>query len=255
MPIANAYSTNQGFDFENAPPGDYEAICYQIIDVGTQATTFKGQTTYKNQIVLTFELHGADAGGNKILTKDGKPFSITYKHYGKLPNLSMNSKANFRSMLSTWRGKPIADDEVDTPEKTVGLIKSFLGKACSTIVMEENYVDNQGQPKTVYKMSPPQRLHPRVPVPERVNDLFFFDIGNWEQDKFEKMRGWKKLIEQSKEYQERQAFGGFNVTAPGQSFAKQAPKRFDPHVPLNPNTGLPIKQDAIPDGFDSQIPF
>ena len=54
--------------FKPVPSGMHLARCYRIVDMGTQTTTWKGQTKQQPKVMLQFEVHSEDADGNPIVT-------------------------------------------------------------------------------------------------------------------------------------------------------------------------------------------
>lgn len=92
----------KGADFELPPAGAHIAVCYRVIDLGTQETTFKGQKKHTHQILISWELPDEPM-------RDGRPFSV-HKRY----TYSSNEKANLRKDLESWRGKKFEDAEFGT---------------------------------------------------------------------------------------------------------------------------------------------
>lgn len=85
-------------EFELAPAGTHIAVCYRVIDLGTQETTFKGEVKHQHKILISWEIPDEKM-------KDGRPFTI-----GKRYTWSMSEKANLRNDLESWRGKFTAAD-------------------------------------------------------------------------------------------------------------------------------------------------
>jgi hypothetical protein len=81
-------------NFKPAPQGVHRAVCYRLIDLGTQQREYQGQTSHARQVMVSWEL--ADE-----FMEDGQPFTVS-----KFYTWSMNEKANLRKDLEAWRGKP-----------------------------------------------------------------------------------------------------------------------------------------------------
>lgn len=248
MPMINAYKPQaEQTEYTLPPAGDYVGICYQVIDIGTQSVPFKGEPSFKNQVVISFELHGTNADGSPILLPDGRPFSLTYKHKGRLPTLSLSGKANLRNMISAWRGKPVTDLETMQPSV---VMKALIGLPATLAISHREYVKTDGTKGIGVDMTPPARVHPAIPVPKMVNDPLYFDIGEWSDETFGKItKGWKTMIEKSAEFKERCALIS---PAPGVKTLNLKP--------INPSTGLPAQSikdlgGPLDDPFDDQIPF
>lgn len=104
-----------GGDFELAPAGTHLAVCYRVIDLGTQTTTFNNQPKQQHKIQVNWEL--AD---EKM--KDGRPFIVSNRY-----TWSMSEKATLRKHLESWRGKAFADTDFGP---TGFNIKNIIGKGC-----------------------------------------------------------------------------------------------------------------------------
>lgn len=92
---------SEGGSFNPPPSGTFPAICYRILDLGTQQTTYKGQPKRAHKILLSWEIHDEDAVG-----EDGKPMSIHQQY-----TWSMHEKAALRKALESWRGKAFTDED------------------------------------------------------------------------------------------------------------------------------------------------
>ena len=72
-----AKSTENSTGFTQPEVGVHEARCVKVIDLGTQKSTFEGETTWKRQVMLIWELPEQ--------LKDGMPLTIS-----KFYNLSLH---------------------------------------------------------------------------------------------------------------------------------------------------------------------
>ena len=86
--------------FELLPTGNYPAICYQFVDLGTQVSTYEGETSERKKCILRWEIC------NETMD-NGELFSI-----GEWYTWSMSSKGKLRQHLEAWRGKPFSTDEL-----------------------------------------------------------------------------------------------------------------------------------------------
>ena len=110
---------NEGGDFQNVPAGTHPAICYRVIDLGTQEISWQGQVKHQHKILVSWEI--ADP---EVRMEDGRPFSI-----GNRYTWSMNEKSRLRADLESWRGQ--AFTEIDLSEGPGGFeIENILGKPC-----------------------------------------------------------------------------------------------------------------------------
>jgi len=97
---------SQGEDFKPVPEGTWLAVCYGIVDLGTQRTTFKGDPKDVHQIRIMWEIHDEECVMQDG-PKKGQPMMI-----GQVYTLSMSEKANLRKMLEAWRLKKYTDAEI-----------------------------------------------------------------------------------------------------------------------------------------------
>lgn len=82
--------------YELPPPDQYQAVCVDVIDCGTQVSERWG--TAQRKVALVFQLNA--------LNKQGRRFEIASKF-----TLSMNEKAWLRKFLGQWRGRMYSDAE------------------------------------------------------------------------------------------------------------------------------------------------
>lgn len=99
----------QDNDFELCPEGSHIAVCYRVVDLGTQQTNF-GQ---KHQILISWEMPDE-------LMQDGRPFSI-----GKKYTYSSHEKSSLRKDLESWRGAPFRDEQIAEFD-----IANLIGAGC-----------------------------------------------------------------------------------------------------------------------------
>ena len=130
-----------GAEFEKAPEGNHVAVCYRVIDIGTQVVEYKGQTKHQRKVQVSWEL-------SDELMEDGRPFTIHNRY-----TWSMHEKSNLRAHLEAWRGKKFADSDFGDDGFDV---ENLLGKCCMLqIVHSESGYANiaavaampKGQPK------------------------------------------------------------------------------------------------------------
>lgn len=175
-------AASKSSDFELAPAGTHVGRCYRIIDMGTQYSPFYKKSSHKLRIY--WELPNE-------LMKDGKPFSVN-KQY----TLSLGDKANLRQDLESWRGRKF------TPEESQGFdITKVLGAPCMLNVNHDKHDD-----KEYANVTSVIALPKGMTCPAQVNPSFVFELGAFDQTKFDSLPDFlKDKIKQSTEYQ--QLFG------------------------------------------------
>lgn len=102
----------KGGEYENPELGAFSAICYKVIDLGTQDVVWQGSKKRQHKALISWEL------SQKM--KDGRPFAISKKY-----TVSLAENAALRKDLEAWRGKKFSQEELDTFTE-----KSILSKPC-----------------------------------------------------------------------------------------------------------------------------
>jgi hypothetical protein len=164
-----------GGDFENPEPGTYAAICYKIIDIGTQEGEYQGQKNNRRQLIIGWEL-------NENMS-DGRPFVMS-----KFYTASLSEKSNTRKDLAGWRGRDF------TPEELLGFdIKNIMGKPCMLSLIATD--------KGKIKVGSVSKMPKGMAAPEMHNKPIFFSLDEFDHAVFDAFSdGVKKLIIQSPEY-------------------------------------------------------
>lgn len=152
------------------PPGTYMARCCAVIDLGTQTSTFSGETKSRRTIRIAWELAGPKAA-------DGKPMMI-----GRMYGLSLHEKASLRKDLQAWRGRPFTEDELKGFE-----MKNVLGKACMvTVVHEKKGNDTHDNVAAVTAMPA------GMAAPDLQSPAVFFYIDAWDATVYSNLPDWMK---------------------------------------------------------------
>lgn len=169
-----------GGDFKSAPAGTHMGRCIRLVDIGTQHGEYQGKPTVRKQLVITWELPNE-------LMDDGKPF-IASKFY----TASLGEKANLRKDLESWRGRAFSEEELAGFD-----LRNILNKPCMLSLIEK---ENSTKTKVAGVMAAPKGTN----LPVATNEVYAFDIDEWDQTAFEKMSdGIKGLIQASEEYKTR----------------------------------------------------
>jgi hypothetical protein len=113
MPIK--LSSKGGADFDPIPSGVHQAVCYGVVDIGTQKSA-NSQFGPKRKLVIIWELphERADFGEDK--KNQPRAISQTFTQ-------SLGTKANLRGFLESWRGKSFTDLELEgfDPKVLIGV--------------------------------------------------------------------------------------------------------------------------------------
>lgn len=170
--------------FELPPAGTHLAMCYRVIDLGTQSSTYMGQAKRQHKILISWELPDEKMA-------DGRPFTI-----GQRYTWSMSEKAALRRDLESWRGVPFT-------EKDFGQggfdIKNIIGKCCLlNIVHAEKNDKHYANIASISRLMKGQQ-GPSATVNEAA--YIWINADRWDSSIFNKLSdNMKALIMQSPEY-------------------------------------------------------
>jgi hypothetical protein len=87
-------------DFTIADEGMHQAVCYAVIDIGTQEGTFNGKPKLQHKCIIIWEFV-------KLRSDDDRPMVISNFY-----TASLNEKANLHKHLKSWRGKAFTPEEL-----------------------------------------------------------------------------------------------------------------------------------------------
>jgi hypothetical protein len=180
-------------EFKTVPAGTHLGRLYRIVDMGTQTSEWNGEKKIQRKVSLGWEIHGEDDSGEPLLTEEGKPMAI-FKNY----TLSWNEAATLRQDLQAWRGQPWSDEEARRFD-----LKKLLGQWCMLNVIHKPGKDDRNKMfANVANISPVPGFLKKQGLPEGVNPLQLFQLGNPDWELFETFsKGLKAKIEASPEYQ------------------------------------------------------
>lgn len=170
--------------FELPPAGTHLAVCYRVIDLGTQNSTYMGQPKRQHKIMVSWELPDEKMA-------DGRPFTI-----GQRYTWSMSEKAALRRDLESWRGVPFIEKDFG---KGGFDIKNIIGKACLL-----NVVHSDSNGKQYANIAAISRLMKGQSAPgQTANEPVYLWLHEerWDSAVFSKLSdGLKAVIMKSPEY-------------------------------------------------------
>lgn len=190
-----------GFNTENQPKtqrpippqGTHVAVCYAIIDLGTQSTTWQGQEKKIPKVHFSFEL--VNLAGAVFDEKKGiQPFGI-FQDY----TVSIGDKATLKQVLCTW-GNMTAIKNLEA------IIDKFVGAKCMIQVVHAPSKD-----KTIMYANIANGGRGIIRCPDGTqaaplkNEKLFFDLNKFSwatfskvpkflQDKIRKAVEWPSII-------------------------------------------------------------
>lgn len=174
-------------NFELAPEGAHSAVCYRVIDLGTQQGDYMGQPKRQHKILINWEMPGA-------LMTDGRPFSIGRKY-----TFSSSTKSALRQDLESWRGKPFTEADLSGAPGAFD-IKNLLGAPCLL-----NVVHEVKQTGTFANIRSIMRLPKEMAKPKPVNAFVYFSLADrpFNRAVFDALsENMRALIAKSPEYAE-----------------------------------------------------
>lgn len=197
--MATLPEPNGNTDFTPPPEGTHLAVCYRVIDLGTQQSEYLGQTKHQRKVLVSWELPE-----EQFDTDDGpKPFTIHQRY-----TWSMSEKANLRHHLEAWRGKAF----VETDFGPGGFdIQNILGKACLVSI-----VHRESNGKVYANVGSVSKLTKSMTAPSSTtNEIVYLwlDGGEFSPATFDTLPdGLRETIMKSPEYHD--AIGGGSGRAP-----------------------------------------
>lgn len=174
--------------FDLVPAGNHLAICYQMIEIGTETVDFNGEVKKVHRVRIVWEL----SNEKKVFdpAKGEQPYSI-----GKDYTLSMHEKATLRHDLQSWRGKAFTDDEASSFD-----ITKLIGKPCMLNVIHRTSKNGGTYANIAGVTAVPKGMN----VPTQVNPSFVFSFDEWNDSKFATLPEWlRKRIEVTPEFKKR----------------------------------------------------
>lgn len=182
-----AKDNSAGASFELIEAGVHLALCYGVIDLGTQKENFQGEEKLQRKVRLIFELPNLT---KEFKAGEGqKPFSI-----GKEYTLSLSSKSNLYKDLVSWRAKEFTEEELEGFD-----LSKLLGKPCQVQVIHKQ--GKNGDYAMLQNITSIMKgsNYPKSTVNEQVE----FSVNEFSKAKFEKLPEYlRKKIEESIEYKE-----------------------------------------------------
>lgn len=200
----------EGGNFAPVPAGSFPAICYRVIDLGTQETTYKGETSEKHQIMISWELKDEDC----VMAEGpyaGQPMTIHQRY-----TWSMHEKATLRKHLEAWRGKPFKDADFGPDGFD---IRNLLGVPCMLSI-----VQNESSGKTYSNIAGVAKVPKGLPVGELVNERVYFSLDDFNGEVLGSLS--ENLQEKIKASPEYQRLGG------GNSASRQQRPSVDDEIPF-----------------------
>lgn len=165
-----------GGDFELPPAGTHLAICYMLVDLGWQETTYPGKpVSLKPKVMIGWELPNEPMG-------DGRPFACSREYTN-----SLGEKANLRADLEAWRGQTFSEEQLAGFD-----LRAILGKPCLVTIVHKVSANK----KTYANVKAVTSIVKGTVVPERKNELISYEIEAHDSAAWDRIPEWiqKKVL-------------------------------------------------------------
>lgn len=173
---------NDHKEFELAPAGNHLAVCFQVIDLGTQQVEWSGQVKKQRKIILGWELPNEKMD-------DGQPFMISSRY-----TFSSFERAKLMLHLNSWRGRPFTDEEYGSFE-----MENLIGKGCFLNLIHEPSKDGS---RTYCNIASIAALPKGTKTPELTNQPVYFSLDEPDEAVWHELPEWmQEIISRSPEYQ------------------------------------------------------
>ena len=182
----------EGGSFELCPPGNHVAICYGVVDIGTQERQYRDGPKMERRVRIMWEIPEEQMS-------DGRPFAVNREY-----KLSGHEKSNLRKHLDSWRGKKFSDEDFEKFD-----MKMLLGKGCMLQV-----VHNESGDRTYANIETVGSLPKGMKVGETTNEHVYVSLDQEDYDPaaFDMLHEkTQEYIKESPEWQALNADAGKNI--------------------------------------------
>lgn len=184
---------NGSGDYTPAPPGLHLAVCYSVVDLGTQAVEWQGEKKLQRKVAIAWELP------DEMVETDRGSFPATIQNRY---TFSSHEKAKLRHDLESWRGRAFTDDELDPANPKCFDIRNLLGKACQINVVHQT--KNDKTYANIASIVPKPKGFAEPPTSNR--HVYFSMDGDFDRATFAALPEWmQEMIKKSPEYQRANA--------------------------------------------------
>jgi hypothetical protein len=170
------------------PADTYQAICYYLVDIGTQTVIFSNKPKKVHQIYIGWELPEVRIE----LERDGKTVSLP-RAISKKYGMSLHKKATLYKDLTSWRGQAFTKEELDGFD-----LKSILGVNCLLQIVHET---SESSGETYANVGGVSKLLKSIPLVKAENPLVSYSmeenglvipegVPDWLKDKIKQSDEW-----------------------------------------------------------------
>jgi hypothetical protein len=167
--------------------GAHPAICYSVIDLGTQKSTYQGETKELKKLRISFEI--CDQNDDFEQVENGKVTIIKKPLVCSAEfTASIGPKASLRKFIEGWLGLAL-----NSKQLTSFKVADFLGKSALLNVVHKT---SQTSGKVYAAIGSASKMPKGMAVPERVNNLISYEIEQKQGGEFPNLPKWlqEKLL-------------------------------------------------------------
>jgi hypothetical protein len=146
---------DKGGGFDPVEAGVHHAICYGVVDLGTQFSEVYNNETHKVLIVWELPFERIVIEGKDLPRAISRRFT-----------LSLGTKANLRGVLESWRGRSFTEKELEGFD-----LKNLLGANCQI-----NVIHNTNNGKTYANVSAVMPLPKGTEKRKNENEYQYFSM-------------------------------------------------------------------------------
>lgn len=173
---------NKSSDFQIAPAGNHTAVCFEVIDLGTQEVEWQGQKKQQRKVMIGWELPDERMD-------DDRPFIISNRY-----TFSVYERAKFRQHLESWRGKKFEESDFGPDGFDV---KNLIGKGCLL-----NVIHTESNGKTYANISSIATMPKSMKTPDLENEPVYFSFEEYDENVLKSLPEWiQETISKSPEFQ------------------------------------------------------
>lgn len=216
--------------YELPPPGARAAVCYLVVDLGTQETSFGA----KRMLYIGWELT------EEHRESDGKPFTV-----GRRYNYSSNAKSSLRGDVEGWLGRPLSAADFGQLD-----LAEFLGKTCILGIKLDENTGGKVYANIGAVLKPGKGMPERMP-PSFPGVALSLDDRPFDHFRFEQLPSWlKEVIQKSPEYT-----AAVTALSPGQRYDEPAPSDTPAKKRMKAMLKGPVVPEPLSVELDDELPY
>jgi len=179
-------SDTGGGDYDLIEPGVYVAVCYCVVDLGTQHNSKYDQ--WQHKVMIGWEIPDERIEIEQDGEKVSKPRVISRRF-----TLSLSSKSLMKPFLESWRGQPFSFEEMVAFD-----ISKLLRVNCQLNVIHNSY-----EGKTYANVAAAMPLIKGIERREPENPVIYYSMEDHQLNIPPEVYDWqKKIIMESREFNE-----------------------------------------------------